>query len=357
MLIGDYRRPPGQVPRWPFTLDFDNAQARGVVLASPLLHGLPPMDLVKGRTFAWSSTEPSSAAPVCLQGRPVDALAIDGNGAGYVATSDNYGLPGVNTLTVEWWTSEDGNYLAGDGARYIASTRTSGNAGWSAGRLSAAAGPPGNATAPYFVIQGVAGYNPSSFDIPARKWCHVCITLSGTSMTMYVDGVSVYTATTGSMTTGGSVFLLGQGDAGSSPWVNNAHSLIVRNVALTAAEVSERGDPSKTFGIYHELGRKVYFLPSSSGSPYTLTADAGSYIYSGQDIATSAARSLTADAGSYTYTGQDITLVAVITPKGGGSASEGVNWERLNRLRRQQSYIKDDEEALALILAELTRRN
>ena len=44
------------------------------------------------------------------------------------------------------------------------------------------------------------------------------------------------------------------------------------------------------------------------------------------------------------------------TTKGGGN-SETVDWKRLNRLRMQQSYIKDDEEALALILAELTRRN
>ena len=92
-----------------------------------------------------------------------------------------------------------------------------------------------------------------------------------------------------------------------------------------------------------------------------LSADAGSYIYTGQDATlvytVPTAYSLNCESGNYVYTGQDITLVAVITSKGGGLVSEAVNWERLNRLRRQQSYIKDDEEALALILAELTRRN
>lgn len=126
-------------------------------------------------------------------------------------------------------------------------------------------------------------------------------------------------------------------------------------------------------GAYTYTGQDATFVAARS-----LTADAGSYTYSGQDVTTSLARSLTADAGSYNYTGQDATLllgkglvaeagsyiytgqdiafVAVIAPKGGGSINEGVNWERLNKLRRQQSYIKDDEEALALILAELTRR-
>lgn len=264
MLIGEYRRPPGQVPRWPFTLNWESAQSRGIVLVAPFLHGLPPQDLAKSRVFAWSSTEPSSAAPVCLQGRPIDALAIDGNGSGYVATSDNYGLPGVNTLTIEWWMSEDANYLAADGSRYVASTRTAGNAGWSVGKISAAAGPPGNATTPYFVIQAVAGYNPATYDIPARKWTHVCVTLQGTSLTMYVDGVSVHTATTGSMTTGGSMFLLGQGDAGGSPWTNNIHSLIVRNIALTPGEVNARANPSSTFDLYYEMGRKTWFLPTAA---------------------------------------------------------------------------------------------
>lgn len=40
----------------------------------------------------------------------------------------------------------------------------------------------------------------------------------------------------------------------------------------------------------------------------------------------------------------------------GGGVTEAIDWKRLQRLRMQQGYLKDDEEALALILAELTRR-
>lgn len=50
------------------------------------------------------------------------------------------------------------------------------------------------------------------------------------------------------------------------------------------------------------------------------------------------------------------TYVSPATTTGGG-VTEAVDWKRLQRLRMQQSYIRDDEEALALILAELTRRN
>ena len=48
--------------------------------------------------------------------------------------------------------------------------------------------------------------------------------------------------------------------------------------------------------------------------------------------------------------------VVVTSTNTGGGVTEAVDWKRLQRLRMQQGYLKDDEEALALILAELTRR-
>ena len=48
--------------------------------------------------------------------------------------------------------------------------------------------------------------------------------------------------------------------------------------------------------------------------------------------------------------------VVVTSTNTGGGVTEEVDWKRLQRLRMQQGYLKDDEEALALILAELTRR-
>lgn len=53
--------------------------------------------------------------------------------------------------------------------------------------------------------------------------------------------------------------------------------------------------------------------------------------------------------------GGTVTPVEETVTKGGGPTA-AVDWKRLHRLRMQQSYIRDDEEALALILAELTRR-
>ena len=48
--------------------------------------------------------------------------------------------------------------------------------------------------------------------------------------------------------------------------------------------------------------------------------------------------------------------VVVTSTTTGGGVTEAVDWKRLQRLRMQQSYMRDEEEALALILAELTRR-
>ena len=50
------------------------------------------------------------------------------------------------------------------------------------------------------------------------------------------------------------------------------------------------------------------------------------------------------------------TYVAPAATTTDGGVTEAIDWKRLQRLRMQQGYLKDDEEALALILAELTRR-
>jgi len=95
-----------------------------------------------------------------------------------------------------------------------------------------------------------------------------------------------------------------------------------------------------------------------------LSSSTGSYAYTGKDASFERTGVLIADTGSYSYTGQTANLVyvpseVVITPKGGFGdyKFDKREKERLARLRMQQSRLRDDEEALAIILASLTRRD
>lgn len=231
-----------------------------------MLRGLPPLDLVTRQVFSWTGTVPDYTVPPAVEGRgPIHAETISGNGSGCVLTGADYGLPGVDTLTVEWWMNETVEYGSGHGNRYIISTRTGSNNGFSAGIGGGASGPPGNATRPQFVIQNVAVYTPSTYDIVARKWVHVAATLLGTSLRLYVDGSLVYTTTTASMTVGAALSIMGQGPSGFNIWRYDAHSIVVRNVPLTDDEVALRADPTATWDLYYELGRRTYFIPAAAG--------------------------------------------------------------------------------------------
>ena len=128
----------------------------------------------------------------------------------------------------------------------------------------------------------------------------------------------------------------------------------------------------------------LLLLKSSSGTTnYSLSCSAGSYTYTGKAATLNAARSMPGAAGSYVYTGKAATFaVALSLPAVTGSyvytgkptsfvynplsSNKGSfsdykftrkEKERLARLRMQQSRIRDDEEALAIILAAMLRRN
>ena len=95
-----------------------------------------------------------------------------------------------------------------------------------------------------------------------------------------------------------------------------------------------------------------------------LSSSTGSYVYTGKDASFERTGVLTADTGSYSYTGQTANLVyvpseVVLTPKGGFGdyKFDKREKERLARLRMQQSRLRDDEEALAIILASITRKH
>lgn len=128
---------------------------------------------------------------------------------------------------------------------------------------------------------------------------------------------------------------------------------------ITATFSAARG-MSGTAGSYVYTGKDSTLVIARS-----LSAAAGSYVYTGKDATLSKATgstaySLTADNGSYIYTGNAATFLYVPIATNKGSFSDykftRQERERLARLRYQQSRIRDDEEALAIILTSLIRR-
>lgn len=80
--------------------------------------------------------------------------------------------------------------------------------------------------------------------------------------------------------------------------------------ALKAAEI--RSVSLNPWQLLERSPRRLWVVPASSGA-YSLTADAGSYSLTGQDVALLASRSLAAAQGSYTLTGQDAALLRLFT--------------------------------------------
>jgi hypothetical protein len=95
-------------------------------------------------------------------------------------------------------------------------------------------------------------------------------------------------------------------------------ALVIQRQSSTAAPAAPAGTMKRrSYGSIegsNAVNLSIYQKNQNAagGSPYTLTAEAGSYLFSGQDAtltyAAAGAYTLTAEAGSYILAGQDATL-------------------------------------------------
>lgn len=94
-------------------------------------------------------------------------------------------------------------------------------------------------------------------------------------------------------------------DAGSFTLTGNDATLVY-NSGTVCSLLQENGD-----ALLQENGDAILLEScedGGGGGAYTLTAGAGSFVLTGNDVTLQVTRKLTADAGSYTITGQDTTL-------------------------------------------------
>ena len=113
------------------------------------------------------------------------------------------------------------DYTGADGDRFIFSTGTAGNVGWSWGRLSAIGGGDfGNVTANSFTLQGVAQYNNPSYTIPSKKLTLMGFSIEGTSLKLLTNGVVDHSATMGAESVGGPLFFMAAGPSGGGAFLD-----------------------------------------------------------------------------------------------------------------------------------------
>ena len=103
-----------------------------------------------------------------------------------------------------------------------------------------------------FTLSAINDYNSSSAGLLAGVWQHVIAVINGTSLTIYKDGVSVYSTTMANTVVNDSTALgIGDqnGDSASSPFLGSLDDVRIYNRALSQAEITalyNRGAATKT---------------------------------------------------------------------------------------------------------------
>ncbi|MHA1555088.1 MAG: LamG-like jellyroll fold domain-containing protein [Alphaproteobacteria bacterium] len=158
-------------------------------------------------------------------------------------------------------------------------------------------------------------------------WNHVVAVLDGANWYLYVNGVQVGTDTLGEDIGDPSVPMrIGDRGDGAGELDGYIKDFRVYDRALSAKEVFDLWAPQTRWDLFQETGARAYLFPEAvAGGTTTLTADAGSFAWTGATAGTLYNRVLTAAAASYAWTGQTATtLVSVkLTADAGSYAWSG----------------------------------
>lgn len=177
-----------------------------------------------------------------------------------------------NSLTIiSIWRAKDSQYSSGDATRALLSTRTSGNAGWGWGRISAiAGGATGNLTGQFFVLNGVAQYNEGTSTIESLVDTVVACRVSGTVCSWFRNGKKSSTDTTVGTASTGTNTVLGAGGPYSAPstqWNDRAYLTLAFNKPLSDAQILLLcRSVSAPWQVFPLAQRAVFISVASGGS-------------------------------------------------------------------------------------------
>ena len=149
-----------------------------------------------------------------------------------------------------------------------------------------------------------------------NEWVNVGFSFqqSDQSGGFYKNGAPIGSFSTGGTqtpTAGTTFALLGSSEGGGSSNIRRAVGEMEFNFVWVGRKLTDLEhymlDQNPMMFLEPAIPQHAYFAPSS-GTSYTLTAEAGSFTITGQDANLEHHRSLAADAGSFTITGFDATL-------------------------------------------------
>lgn len=247
-------------PQWPFALNPDSPQARGLVAWYPLLPLGIDMSAVSGR-YGLSSV---SGTPTTSASGTLNCAAV-GFGSSALYT-DTLPLTAVPLSLVAWAASTDPNntqdviYLGGHTLATASMDR------WSLNFGGATAGDPIRAIS---VSGGTARTAVTGTGYTAGRWHHVAaVFTSSTLREAYIDGNATGTNTQTSVPGAPSRLSMGSGWASSAltaDFVGTVAEARIYNRALTSAEILAQYDPATRWDLYWQPANRVFFNIAAAG--------------------------------------------------------------------------------------------
>ena len=198
--------------------------------------------------FAVTYSSRQSYTPAVFGG----SMYFDGTGD-YLNSSNSAFAMGTGSFTWEAWIYCTGNFA---GYRQIFSTRTTNGSSTAQGSLALV---PNTQVLTWYTGSAII---TTSATVPINAWSHVAIVRNGTAMTLYLNGISVGTATNSDNLTA-SVFSIGANNDGSEPFMGYISDVrVIKNQALYTSNFVPQNNPltavKNTILLLNGTGAGIY---------------------------------------------------------------------------------------------------
>lgn len=242
------------------------SQPQGTGRLDSGLAGYWKMDENTGTSATDSSTNGNTGTltngPTWTTGQIGSAVNFDGTDDYISMTASNLTAPA--RLSGAAWVKVDD--IVSSEFYPIFSNRTVGNAGWTFQIFTDGTCDGIDCARIEFVIQGIAAYTTTVSWVRENQWTHLAFSWDGSNVTFYVNGQSIQTISTGSMTTGSTLYIGTMGPSGLAGYYmdGSIDEGYVYDRALSADEVVQ-----------------LYRLNAPTG---TETGLKGYWSFNGQDV-------------------------------------------------------------------------
>lgn len=241
-------------PRWPFTIAWDRAEATGLVAAYPLLDLTASLDLITARTGAWNGSPVYAGSAYGLVPHVI-------NGTRHIEIPNpEIGVESSFTICLRIYPIAT---LAGDiFGKWVSFGSTA------VKQVLIRNGGPQCFVRDNDDIAEASATGPGT---TVGQWNHIVFRGDGTDISVWVDGVSGTPVSFAGpyIPPDTSVWAIGDGHSGTGAANLYASDVRIYRRALSDAEIVSSALASP-WDIYHESGRRTYFIPAAAGGGATV---------------------------------------------------------------------------------------